>query len=383
LKQLKKNNNLQKMKKILALALVAIVAISCGQPENKQKELENLRAEYKTLGDKIAKLEKEVAVTDTTKANQTPVRIVTLTTEVFKRPVEIQGIVESDKNVLVSSEVAGRIVEVLVKEGQVVSQGQVLARVDGSITANSINEVENALQLAEVTYKKQKNLYAQNVGTEMQLLQAENQRNALKKQLETLRSQYAKYTITAPVSGTVDNVPVNSGENIMPGMPVARVVNNSQLKVTADVSEKYIKSVKKGNDVLVKFPGLDIEMEAKISSTGQIIKQANRTFDMVINLNKSNELLKPNLLAMVTIYDYINPKAIAIPSNIILTTGSESYVYVLENKGNAKIATKRVIETGNVSGALTEIKSGLSEGDNVIIENYNNLTQGAEVMVIK
>lgn len=371
------------MKKILALALVAIVAISCGQPENKQKELENLKAEYKTLGDKIAKLEKEVAVTDTTKANQTPIRIATLTTEVFKRPVEIQGIVESDKNVLVSSEVAGRIVEVLVKEGQVVSQGQVLARVDGSITANSINEVENALQLAEVTYKKQKNLYAQNVGTEMQLLQAENQRNALKKQLETLRSQYAKYTITAPVSGTVDNVPVNSGENIMPGMPVARVVNNSQLKVTADVSEKYIKSVKKGNDVLVKFPGLDIEMEAKISSTGQIIKQANRTFDMVINLNKSNELLKPNLLAMVTIYDYINPKAIAIPSNIILTTGSESYVYVLENKGNAKIATKRVIETGNVSGALTEIKSGLSEGDNVIIENYNNLTQGAEVMVIK
>lgn len=371
------------MKKILALALIAIVAVSCGQPENKQKELEKLKSEYKTLGDKIAALEKEIAVTDTTKANQTPIRIETLKTVLFKRPVEIQGIVESDKNVLVGSEVAGRIVEVLVKEGQTVSQGQVLARVDGSITANSINEVENALKLAEITYKKQKSLYAQNVGTEMQLLQAENQRDALKKQLETLRSQYAKYTITSPVSGTIDNVPVNSGENIAPGMPVARVVNNSQLKVTADVSEKYIRMVKKGDDVLVKFPGLDLEMDAKVSSTGQIIKQANRTFDMVVNLTKTNELLKPNLLAMVTIYDYVNPKAIAVPSNIIMSTGTESYVYVLEEKGKAKIATKRIIKTGNVSGALTEITEGLGEGDNVITENYKNLSDGAEVMVIK
>ncbi len=371
------------MRKILALALIAIVAVSCGQPENKQKELEKLKTEYRTLGDKITALEKEVLGADTTKVNQTPIRIETLKITLFKRPVEIQGMVESDKNVLVGSEVAGRIVEVLVKEGQTVSQGQVLARVDGSIAANSINEVENALKLAEITYKKQKSLYGQNVGTEMQLLQAENQRDALKKQLETLRSQYAKYTITSPVSGTVDNVPVNSGENIAPGMPIARVVNNSQLKITADVSEKYIRAVKKGDDVLVKFPGLDLEMDAKVSSIGQIIKQANRTFDMTINLTKSNGLLKPNLLAMVTIYDYINPKAIAIPSNIILSSGTESYVYVLENKNNVKVAKKRVVKTGNISGALTEIISGLSEGDNVITENYKNLSEGAEVMVIK
>lgn len=369
------------MKKVFALALIAIIAVSCGE-KDKQKELAQLKKDYAELGDKIDKLEKELAKTDTTE-NKTPVRVEEISAAEFKRPVEIQGVVESDKNVVVSSEVAGRVVEVSVKEGQRVSQGQTIARVDGNITASSIQEVENALKLAETTYKKQKSLYDQSVGTEMQLLQAENQRDALKKQLATLRAQYSKYNITAPISGVVDNVNINMGENIMPGMPIARVVNNNNLKVTADVSEKYVTVVKRGNDVKVKFPGIDYSIDAKVSATGQIIDPANRTFDMVVNLNKTEEALKPNLLAMVTIYDYINPEAIAIPSNIILSNGTEEYVYLLVKKGNGYVAKKQNIEKGKVSGAHTEITKGLKEGDKVITENYKNLIDGTEVEIIK
>lgn len=370
------------MKRILALALVAIVAVSCSQPQDKQKELDKLKNEYAELGKKIAELEKELSAKDTTELG-TPVRLKAITKGVFKHPVEIQGVVESDKNVLVSSEVAGRVIDVLVKEGQKVSQGQVLVRINGDITANSISEVENALKLAEITYKKQKNLYDQHVGTEMQLLQAENQRDALKKQLETLRAQYAKYTITAPVSGTIDNVPVNPGESIMPGMPVVRVVNNSTLKVSAAVSEKYVKAVKIGDAVKVKFPGIDMEVDAKVGATGQIINPANRTFDMIVYLNQTNEILKPNLLAMVTIYDYVNNNALSIPSNVIMNNGTENYVFVLETKGKETIAKRKVIELGKVSGAETEIISGLDEGDNVITENYKTLNDGDVVNVIK
>jgi RND family efflux transporter MFP subunit len=370
------------MKKILAIVLLAIFAVSCGAPQDDQKKLEEMKKEYANLGKEIEKLEKELAKKDTT-PNTTPIRFETVEATEFKRPVEIQGVVESDKNVIVSSEVAGRIVEVAVKEGQRVSQGQTIARVNGDITANSIQEVENALKLAEITYKKQKNLYAQNVGTEMQLLQAENQRDALQKQLSTLRTQYAKYNITSPVSGTIDDVPVNVGENIMPGMPIARVVNNNQLKVTADVSEKYVGVVKRGNDVKVKFPSIGSEIDAKVSATGQVINPANRTFNMVINLNKTDETLKPNLLALVTLYDYINPEAITVPSNIIMNNGTEDFVYVLQKKGKKYIAKQQPIEIGKISGAYSEINKGLSAGDKVITENYKNLVDGSEVEIIK
>jgi membrane fusion protein, multidrug efflux system len=370
------------MKNVLALVMIALLAISCGKQEDKQKQLEELTKQYAQIGAQIDSLKKELAAKDTT-VKGAPIRIETITHSVFKRPVDIQGVVESDKNVVVSSEVAGRIVDVFVKEGQNVSEGQLLARVNGDITANSIAEVENGLKLAETTYKKQKALREQNVGTEMQLLQAENQRDALKKQLETLRSQYAKYSITSPVTGTIDDVNVNPGENTMPGMPIARVVNNSILTVKAEVSEKYVKVVHVGDSVLLKFPGLGEEMGAKVSAVGQIINPANRTFSVVVNITKGGQMLKPNLLAMVTIYDYVNPNAITVPSNIILSTGTESYVYVLETKGKTSVATRRVIKTGNVAGAFTEVISGLSEGDAIIVENYNSLSEGAEVMVIK
>ncbi len=372
------------MKKIFALALIAIFAISCGAPEDKQKQLEEKEKEYAILGKEIKELKKELAKNDTTTTiNTTPIRFKTIEIKEFKRSVEIQGIVESDKNIVISSEVAGRIVAVLVKEGQKVSQGQTIARVNGDITANSIQEIENTLKLAEITYTKQKNLYAQNVGTEMQLLRAENQRDALKRKLTTLRSQYGKYNITSPVSGTVDDLSINVGENIMPGMPIARVVNNKQLKVTANVSEKYIPVVQRGNNVKVQFPSIGTEMDAKIGAIGQIINPANRTFSMVINLNKTSKTLKPNLLAIVTIYDYINPEALAIPSNIIINDGTGNFIYILKKKGENHIAKKRTIETGKVSGAYIEITKGLKAGEKVITENYKNLIDGAIVNIIK
>ncbi|HYG14833.1 MAG TPA: efflux RND transporter periplasmic adaptor subunit [Bacteroidia bacterium] len=371
------------MKKIVAIALVAVLAVSCGQgEEDKQKKLEKLKAERADLDKEIAQLEKEAAGLDTVQAS-TPVRAQIINTVVFKRPVEVQGIVESDKNVVVSSEVAGRVIEVLVKEGQKVSQGQTLARVDGDITASSIREVENALKLAETTYQKQKRLREQNVGTEMQLLQAENQRDALKKQLETLRAQYSKYNITAPVNGTVDMIDINQGENLMPGMPVARVVNNSNLKVAAEVSERYVKTVRTGDSVMLRFPSIDLKMGAKISSVGQIINPGNRTFSMIVNINANTENLKPNLLSMVTIYDYVNPKAIAVPSNVITNDGTSDYVFVVEEKGGKTVARKKVVTVGTIAAAQTEIKDGLQPGDRVITENYKTLTDGAEIKIIK
>lgn len=372
------------MKNIIALALVAILAISCGKQEtDKQKQLDAMKAEYADLGKKIEDLEKELSTKTSTADVAVPVKIQALAATTFKRPVEMQGVVESDKNVIVGSEVAGRVVDVLVKEGQKVSEGQLIARVNGDITANSIQEVENALKLAEITYKKQKALRDQNVGTEMQLLQAENQRDALKKQLETLRSQYAKYNITSPVSGVVDDVMINNGENIMPGMLVARVVNNNQLKVTAQISERYVSAVQIGDSVYLKFPGINYTMGAKIGAVGQVIDPANRTFAITVNIFNNSQNLKPNLLSMVTFFDYVKPNAIAVASNVIGTDGAGSYVYVVEEKGGKAYAKRRAIKAGQTANALTEITEGLVAGDRVVTENTKGLTDGTLISIVK
>lgn len=371
------------MKKILTLAIISILAVSCGQEQDKQKQLEQMQKEYAELGQKIEELKKELAAKGDSDRVITPVRVAAINQEVFKRPVDIQGMVESDENVLISAEVPGRVVSVAVKEGQKVSQGQIIARLDGNITASSIAEVENALKLAETTYQRQKKLREQNVGTEMQLLQAENQRDALQKQLQTLRAQYAKYNITSPISGTVDAVDINQGENVMPGIAIARVVDNSNLKVKADVSERYVSVLKPGDSVMLSFPTIDYKMGAKISAIGQVINPGNRTFSLVVNLNTKNQALKPNLLSMVTIYDYINPKAISVPSNIIVNDGTNNYVFVAEEKGGKTYAKRVNVVPGKISASHTEITSGLEPGDRVITENYKNLTDGAEIKIIK
>lgn len=370
------------MKNIIALALVAILAVSCSQEETKQQKLDKLKTEIAKLVKEKDALEKELEGSDTNQV-AIPVRLQTISTRAFKRPVEIQGVVESDNNVEITSEVVGRVMAIQVKEGQRVTAGQLLARIDGGITASSINEVENALKLAETTFQKQKRLRDQNVGTEMQLIQAESQRDALKKQLETLRAQYSKYSITAPVSGIVDDLFVNPGENIMPGMRIVRVVNNTNLKVRAEVSEKYVRAVKTGDSVIINFPGINEQVGSKISSVGQVIDPNNRTFSVLVNLTKATQNLKPNLLAMVTVYDYVNPNAIAVPSNVIFNESTEKFVYIAIEKGGKTTAKKVAVKTGQTANAYTEILDGLKTGDKIITDNVPNVMDGDALTIIK
>jgi RND family efflux transporter MFP subunit len=288
--------------------------------------------------------------------------------------VQTQGHIESDNNVIVSAESMGVIQNVFVTEGQQVSKGQTLAQIDNSVIQRNIESMEAQLELATSVYQRQKNLWDQKIGTEVQYLQAKSSKESLEKQIASLREQNEKTRIKAPISGTVDEIFMNTGETVSPGIPALRVVNTSDLKIQARVSEAYITQIKKGDKVLVNISELKKEVEAKVTFVSKTIDLLSRTFNVEVAL-PSNPELRPNMTATVKIVFESNPSAVVVPINVIQEINGEKVVYVAEEKGQHAVATRKVVTVDGVYGNLAEVK-GLNAGEKLITVGYQGLNDG-------
>jgi RND family efflux transporter MFP subunit len=358
-------------------------ACSAATPENDKKvRLEKLKEQQASLSKEIKKLEDEIEKEDpdslsTVRAKD--VGVSELSLKNFDHYVQTQGHVESENNILVSARSMGSVTRVNVTEGQQVSKGQVLAEIDNSVIQRSIEGMESQLELATSVYERQKNLWDQKIGTEVQFLQAKTNKESLEKQLASLREQNEMARIKAPVSGTVDEIMVKVGENIAPGMPAVRVVNAADLKIQARVSEAYITDIKKGNKVLVNISELGKEVEAKVTFVSRTIDRLTRTFNVEVALPSSPDL-RPNMTATVRVIFESNPAAVVVPINVIQEINDEKVVYVAEQKGNQTIASRKVITVEGVYGNQAEVQ-GLKEGDRLITVGYQGLNDGDFVKI--
>ncbi|PCJ63501.1 MAG: efflux transporter periplasmic adaptor subunit [Bacteroidetes bacterium] len=377
------------MKNIL-LILTVLLAASCGSTSKdeltkKRDELVEKEKELVTVKKEVLELKKEIEKLDTTaRTNAIAVMATEISTGAFKNPFQIQGLVESDKNVLVSPEVPAKLMKIYVREGQRVSKGQVIASLDGSTASSQIAELEGALSLARTNFEKQQRLWKQKIGSEMQFLQAKNQYENLQNSITTARTQLGKYSLRAPISGTVDEIMANEGELVgsLTGGPVMRIVNMSDIKIKANVSEKYLGQLKKGQTVKVKFPSIGLEMEEKVSAIGNVIDANNRTFVIYIKPSKNLSQLKPNLLALITAYDFEDKNAISIPTKLVRTDGEKNFVYTIKTNGSKKVVEKRFIVIEKQFPSQTVIKSGLEPGDLLITEGVNSVIVGDEVKIV-
>ena len=363
----------------IAVALaVFLAACSATTPEDDKKErLDKLKEEQADMTKEIQKLESEIAAENpdsvaTVKAKD--VAVAELTLQKFDHYIQTQGHIESDNNVLVSSEMMGVVTNVYVTEGQSVSRGQVLAQIDNSIISRSIESMEAQLELATSVYERQKNLWDQKIGTEVQFLQAKTNKESLEKQLASLREQKDKTRIKSPISGTVDAIAVKVGENIAPGMPAVRVVNTSDLKIQAPVSEAYVTDIKKGDKVLVSISELKKDVEAKVTFVGKTIDRLSRTFNVEVAL-PNDPGLRPNMTATVRIVFHSDPNAVVVPINIIQEINSEKIVYIAEQKGKQMVASRKVITVEGVYGNQAQV-TGLNAGDKLITVGYQGLNDG-------
>lgn len=366
------------------MASIILATLSACSPEQSdQEKLEALRQKRSSIEKEISDLEAKIGSLDTAGPVRFAVKTMVLAPSVFTKNIDIQGLVESDKNVTMSSEYGGKVLEIPVREGQKVAKGTVLVKLDNEILLKNLQEVRNRLELAEITYEKQKRLREKNVGTEMEYLRAKNDFEAMKKQEETLMAQAAKYNLRAPFDGTVDHVFVNAGEMASPGLPVVRIVENSIVKIKADVSESYLSILKPGQKVILKFPALNKEIEAPISSVGQVIDPSNRTFPVFIYLDNKSNLLKPNLLAVVKANEYKNDSAIVVPAKVIRKLSGKSFIFKAEEVNGILTAKRAEVQTGVNSGGNVEIISGLEIGDRVIVEGFQGIDDGAAIKDVK
>lgn len=373
------------MKPYYAIALVSLLS-ACSQEnksdlQSKRDELAQLKSQQTELNTKIKALESELTKLDPKKAENTRVKDVTvspISATTFRHFVELQGTIDAKNNVEVSPKSGGVITAVYVREGDQVRAGQAIAKVDDQLLRESISEVKTQLSLANTVFEKQEALWKQQIGTEIQYLQAKNNKESLERRLSTLNTQLGQSTVTAPISGVVDQVHVKVGQSAMPGVGLVRVVNLSQLKVVAKVSDSYSGSVRKGDAITVEFPDINRKLNSTISFVATTVDPLSRTFTIEAPL-PSDKALKPNMLARVKINDQTQAKAIVINENLIQDTENGKLVYVAVNEGGKKIAKAKTIKTGQSYGGQIEVTQGLQSGDQIVTAGYQDLTDGQPI----
>lgn len=379
------NKDMKTFSKLL-LSAMTLLAFSCGEQEMdlaaKKAQLAELKTAYQDLKGKIKDLELQIAEEDTAfaKSNRKSILITTTSSqnEDFEHFVEVTGSVLSKKNVNISAEVSGRIQEIPVTEGMRVKKGEVLMTVDDESIENSIAELEKQLELATILYEKQKRLWDKEIGTEVQYLESKNRKETLEKNLNSLKTQKSKATVTAPYTGTVESLMVRLGELVQPGMPMINFVGESDLYIEGEISEAYVGVLDRGDSVEVYFPSLDREYASKVTAIGAIINPNNRTFKVEVNLPKADHV-KPNMVAVLKIKDYERKAAVTVPTNLIQRDNKGEYVYVVK-QGQAD---KKYIDKGKSFGKKTEVMDGLSGGEALVDKGFREVSVGSKLEIVE
>jgi RND family efflux transporter MFP subunit len=379
------------MKTQYILPIILLIVAACGGSEGdknleaKKTELDKARAQLQTVRGKIIQLEKEISELDPEFARQNTKAILVSTfiakREPFEHKVEVRGAVESRKNVFLSAQTGGEIKRINVKEGQRVSQGQTLIELDADVIRRSIAELKTSLELATTVYEKQSKLWEQKIGTEVQYLQAKNNKVSLENKLSTAYAQLNLAMIKAPFDGTVDQLPSRVGEMASPGVPLIRIVSTDEMFLRTDVSERFIGRFKAGDKVDILFPLINKTVSTVISSVGQVINEENRTFEVEAKLPKVNFVVKPNQVVVLQLLDYVNEEALAVPTRLIQKDEIGQYIYVVEKRESGSIARKVYVVAGTTSNKETEITEGLQGDEQIVDRGFRELTEGVEVMI--
>ncbi|MBL1233452.1 MAG: efflux RND transporter periplasmic adaptor subunit [Vicingaceae bacterium] len=386
------------MKKILIIISVAATLISCGGKEKTVDEIvagknleeinakkNELTAKQNAILDEIEKL--DIAIANLDSSLSIPViTTIEATTTSFKHYVQIQGNVQTKENIIIYPEYAGVLTKVLVKEGQFVTKGEVLAKIDDGGLNQQLSQMETQLALAKTTFERQERLWKDKIGSEIQFLQAKANYEAQQKAVNQMKEQLAKTTITAPFSGVIDDVMSEQGQVVSPGMnQLFRIINLKDMFIEAEIPENYITNIKTGSQVNVYFPVLNDTVTSTIRQVSNYINPNNRTFKIEIAITNENKMVKPNMTALLSINNYINDSALVLPQAIISENAEgEKYVYVVKKgKKNRNYAEKRLIKIGKIQNGVAEIIGGIANGDIIIDEGARTVKEQEQVLIKK
>lgn len=345
--------------------------------QTKKKELQELTATIKTLEEQIADLD------PTSIMNSGPVVTTSpITRTTFEQFVEVQGQVEADDRVAATAEVAGRILKMPLEEGDRVRAGQLIAELDLEQISKQKAELEISWRLAKDVYERQSRLWDQNIGSELQYLEAKNNVERLEKGIEILGFQMTKGKVYAPISGIVDVVNLKGGELASPGFPIVTILNTARLQVVADLPENFLQNVQVGDKVKMYYPGLNMEQEGRIRMIGSTIDASNRTFKIEVNVGNPKGMLKPNLLVNVLIKDFELEDAVVIPLDLVQQeVGGKRFVIVTAEGSEGTVARKKYVEIGESYEGKVVITQGLTGTETLVIEGARGLANDDPIRI--
>ena len=376
------------MKTKIILFILTIFWISCGKQvevnaglDAKLKELETLKQQHAEISAKMDSVQAEIIRLDPSRGVRPKlVTTATITPEGFNHYIDLQGTVSSTNTSYVAPRngMGGYVKQVYVKAGQSVKKGQLLLKLDDQVLRQGIETTRTQLALAKNVYDRTKNLWDQNIGTEVQLLSAKTNMETLENQIKLQEEQLKTYLVYADQNGIADIVNIKVGE-LFTGMsaagPQIQIVNNSKLSVNIEIPENYTGKIKQGATVMVEIPAVGKTFKASIDRLSQSINPSSRGFTAECNI-PATAGVKPNMSAYTKILNHTNSKAMVIPVNIIQSDEKGKYVYVLVSKDGKNIAAKKSVVIGQLYDDNIEILSGLNAGDAVIIQGYQNLYEG-------
>ncbi|MCO4294526.1 efflux RND transporter periplasmic adaptor subunit [Solitalea sp. MAHUQ-68] len=366
-----------------SLSVIALAALmtACGSTNStdKKEKLESLKKEQAKISAQIKEIEAELAKNDTsTNKKVRYVEIADIKNSNFKHFIDIQGKVEAIENVNVSAQMPGTVTNIYVTEGQAVKKGQVLAQLNNAVLLSQVEVMKTNLALANTVYNRQKALWDQKIGTEIQFLQAQANKEGLERQLATMNDQIELSRIKSPINGTVDAVIAKLGDAASPGVPAFRVVNASNLKAKATVAESYAANVKIGDQVKVLLPDLNKEIDAKVTFVSRSIDPLTRSFTVEVKM-PSDPTYRANMVAVLKIVDYSAANAVIVPINAVQNVNNETFVLTAEKQAGKDVATKKIVKVGRTYNSQAEITGGLTEGEKLIVVGYQGLNNGEAI----
>jgi len=368
----------------LKLAVFALLLSLFACSSDKKVQLLKLKDQHAVISEKIKQLEGELKDEKTDSLNPEEFKFVGLThvsASEFDHFIRVQGKLDGDQNTAVFAEAPGTVSAKYADVGQKVVKGQILAQIDDKQYRSQLEGLEAQYQFALEMYEKQKRLWDQKIGSEVQYLQSKSTKESLDRQISSLNQQIEKFKIKSPISGTIEECNIKVGGVVSPDPRLAayRVVAFKNLKVSAEVSEAYSARVQVGDRLIVLFPDINKQIEARIDFVSQYINPVNRTFLIETNITDGIKDLKANMIAIVQINDYHSEKAVQVPMNVIQTDLKGSYVYVIRQKDKYNGAFKQPVQIGNSYNGVAEILKGLGEGDRIISVGYQELIDGEYV----
>jgi RND family efflux transporter MFP subunit len=377
------------MKKTIIISVLSILLFSCGKKEDNanidsliaSKNLVSIKAKRAELQTQLTKLDDAIALLDIKKSEEALVSVSMVKDTVFSHYLEVQGNVDTKENLIIYPQFSGILNTVNVLAGQNVSKGQLLGTIDDGGLSQQLAQMETQMALAKTTFERQKRLWDQKIGSEIQYLQAQTNMISQQKAVSQMKAQLAKTRIIAPFTGVIDELIAEKGQVVGPGQGLMRIVNLNNMFVSTAVPESYIGKLKVGTVVNVYLASLGKTYVGKIRQVANNINPNNRSFGIEVSVPNTENLLRPNQVAKLKIIDYTNENAVVVPSNVIQVDGNgDQFVFEATSiKDKTGIAKKVIVKVGKTSENFTEILSGLEPKTIIVSDGVNTVSEGMKL----